>query len=117
MNIPRSASVALAFAAAVCVVACGHSARADSGSSMDCSTYNKGNTSGDQYTANSNAMFALLSAHGVNPAGNHHYNAAAGDYVMNISEATFEIDSYCAAHPDSTIDKGVQWSNFGAHGP
>jgi hypothetical protein len=56
----------------------------------------------------------LLTAHGVNPGGNHHYNSAAGDYIMNVTVASDDVTDYCACKPGSTIDKGVVWSNFKA---
>ncbi len=79
---------------------------------MSCATYNSVNSNASQYVANTNAVSDLLSAHGVNPGGDHHYNAAAGDSVMNVTVASEEVDSFCAANPNSTIDEGVDWSNF-----
>jgi hypothetical protein len=111
---PRpNASVVVAAALAAAVAGCSHGAIA-SGSAMSCSTYNTVNSNPDQYTANTQAVSDLLMAHGINPAGNHHYNAAGGDYVMNVTVASDEVTNYCASNPGSTIDNGVQWSNFKA---
>ncbi len=79
---------------------------------MSCSTYNSVRTNPSQYVANTNAVSDLLSAHGIDPAGSHHYNAAAGSYIMNVTVASNEVDSYCAENPGSTVGKGVTWSNF-----
>lgn len=81
---------------------------------MSCSTYNTVNTDAAQYTANTNAVTDLLTAHGISPGGNHHFSAASGDYVMNVTVASGEVTNYCARNSDSTIDKGVVWSNFKA---
>ncbi|BCZ21356.1 hypothetical protein MTY59_12110 [Mycobacterium senriense] len=79
---------------------------------MSCSTYNSVNTNPAQYTENTRAVSDLLLGHGVNPGGNHHYDAAAGDHVMNVTVASDEVTHYCASNPGSTIDRGVAWSNF-----
>ena len=70
---------------AVAVSGCGSSAVGSSGTSMSCATYNSVNSNASQYVANTNAVSDLLSAHGVNPGGDHHSSAAAGDSVMNVT--------------------------------
>lgn len=102
---------AVMLVAAPLVSAC-HSTSASPDSAMSCTTYNKGNTNGDGSIANSHALSALLLAHSINPAANHHYEPSAGSSIMNVSEAATEVDQYCANNPESTIDKGVNWSNF-----
>ncbi|TDO10451.1 hypothetical protein EV580_4739 [Mycobacterium sp. BK086] len=74
--------------------------------------YNSVKTNPSQYVANTNAVSDLLSAHGIDPAGSHHYSASAGSYIMNVTVASNEVDSYCAENPGSTVEKGVTWSNF-----
>ncbi len=84
----------------------------EKGAGMDCSTYNSEKTNPSQYMANSNAVSDLLTLHGINPGASHHYNAAAGDYIMNLTVADEEVSDYCAKNPKSTIDKGITWSKF-----
>lgn len=79
---------------------------------MNCSTYNTVNSNAEQYVADTNAVSDLLLAHGINPGGNHHYSASAGDNVMNVTVASDEVTQYCQTNPGSTIDKGIEWSNF-----
>ena len=104
-----TAYVALSIAVVASIAGCGDGG---TGSSMSCSTYNSVKTDAEQDFANTNAVAALLTAHGVNAGGNHHYNTAAGDYIMNVTVASDEVTSYCASNPGSTIDKGLVWSNF-----
>lgn len=101
-----------ALAAVVIATACHSNSTAGADKSMDGATYNNGNRSGDGYFANSQALSALLLAHSVNPAASHHYDAAAGSAIMNVSVATKEVDRYCASNPRSTIAEGVDWSDF-----
>lgn len=108
----HGATIVLAISMAATIAGCGSSADSSIGSPMGCSTYNTVKTNAEQYTANTYAVSDLLSAHGINPGGNHHYNAAAGDYVMNVTVASNEVTSYCANNPGSTINEGVKWSNF-----
>ncbi len=110
MNSRLAATVLVPLTVAV-VAGCGGGS-SSVGSAMSCSTYNTGNANGNGYMKNTNAESDLLLAHGINPGGNHHYDSAAGSYMMNVSVASEEIAAYCANHPDSTIDKGVNWSNF-----
>ena len=81
---------------------------------MSCSTYNTVNTNPQQDFQNTSAVSDLLRAHGINPAGNHHYDSAAGSYMMNVSVASEEVTAYCANNPNSSIDSGIAWSNFKA---
>nr|QGW61089.1 hypothetical protein ICEMyc226_00057 [Mycolicibacterium sp.] len=113
MNVQQSARMAFVFVvgAAALTSAC-HSTSASSDSAMSCATYNKGTTTGDGDVANTNALSALLLAHSINPAADNHYVPTAGSSILNVSEASAEVDKYCASNPDSTIDKGVNWSNF-----
>jgi len=101
-----------ALAAVVVSVACHSNGTTSADKSMDCATYNNGTHSGEGYFANSKAVSALLSAHSVDPAANHHYDPAAGSSMLNVSVAAKEVARYCARNPSSTIDKGVDWSDF-----
>jgi hypothetical protein len=103
--------VAVAVAAAA-TSACHSAASGEADSPTSCATYNTGKINGHRYIANSDALSALLLSHSINPAANHHYEQSAGSSIMNISVASQEVDRYCASNPDSTIDKGVRWSNF-----
>lgn len=112
MHAGRTASAIGAIAVSAAVAGCGHGAIGSAASSISCSTYNTVNTNAAQYTANTQAVSDLLISRGINPGGNHHYNFAAGDYVMNVTVASDEVTNYCASNPGSTIDNGVEWSNF-----
>lgn len=110
---PQATTVfTLIILASPTLVSCDHRADVGFGSSMSCSTYNTVETKAEQYIPNTNAVSDLLFARGINAGGNHHYNAAAGDYVLNVTVASEQVTSYCASHPESTIDKGVVWSAF-----
>jgi hypothetical protein len=92
---------------------CGNSGTAgNAASSMNCSIYNTVNNNAGQYVANTNAVSALLLAHGINPGGSRHYSASAGDNVKNVTVASDEVTQYCRTNPNSTIDTGIDWSNF-----
>ncbi|MEB3052347.1 hypothetical protein KV112_21885 [Mycolicibacter sp. MYC123] len=113
MSVRSNAAAAAVFAVAALTAGCGQGGGGESG--LSCTTFSSVNKNPEQYVANTNAVSALLVAHGVTPSAGHHYNAAAGDHIMNVTVATQEVTAYCKANPSSTIDKGITWSNFKSH--